>query len=82
MIICNNFVFACIAVKSKFDVEEYSFSQTTLEQVFIEFAKQQEAEDEQTEVEEKERLNRLLGRQVSKLSSDGTSSSPMPITEL
>ncbi|XP_023324416.1 ATP-binding cassette sub-family A member 9 [Eurytemora carolleeae] len=31
--------------KSEFRLEDYSFSQTTLEQVFIEFAKQQEAED-------------------------------------
>lgn len=34
-----------IAVKSRFSIEEYSFGQTTLEQVFIEMAKQQEAED-------------------------------------
>ena len=33
-------------VKSDYDVEEYSFGQTTLEQVFIEFAKQQEAADD------------------------------------
>jgi hypothetical protein len=33
--------------KTKFDVEDYSFSQTTLEQVFIEFAKQQEMEDQE-----------------------------------
>ena len=32
-------------VKSTYDVEEYSFGQTTLEQVFIEFAKQQEEAD-------------------------------------
>ena len=32
-------------MKSRFSVEEYSFGQTTLEQVFIEMAKQQEAED-------------------------------------
>ena len=30
-------------MKSEFDIEEYSFGQTTLEQVFIEFAKLQEA---------------------------------------
>ena len=30
-------------MKSKFDIEEYSFGQTTLEQVFLEFAKLQEA---------------------------------------
>jgi ATP-binding cassette subfamily A (ABC1) protein 5 len=35
--------FGIISVKSRFDIEEYSFGQTTLEQVFIEFAKQQEA---------------------------------------
>ena len=32
--------------KTMFDIEDYSFSQTTLEQVFIEFAKQQESEEE------------------------------------
>ena len=32
-------------MKSRFSIEEYSFGQTTLEQVFIEMAKQQEAED-------------------------------------
>jgi ATP-binding cassette subfamily A (ABC1) protein 5 len=31
--------------KSEFNIEDYSLSQTTLEQVFIEFAKQQESED-------------------------------------
>ena len=34
-----------ISVKSKHNFEEYSFSQTTLEQVFIRFAKEQEMED-------------------------------------
>ncbi|XP_053309021.1 cholesterol transporter ABCA5 [Spea bombifrons] len=32
-------------VKRGFDIEEYSFSQSTLEQVFIELAKEQEGED-------------------------------------
>jgi ATP-binding cassette subfamily A (ABC1) protein 5 len=32
-----------LLVKVRFDIEEYSFGQTTLEQVFIEFAKLQEA---------------------------------------
>ena len=32
-------------MKTRFHIEEYSFGQTTLEQVFIEMAKQQEAED-------------------------------------
>ena len=32
-------------MKSRFHIEEYSFGQTTLEQVFIEMAKQQEAAD-------------------------------------
>ncbi|XP_033122032.1 ATP-binding cassette sub-family A member 5-like [Anneissia japonica] len=36
--------------KSEFEIEEYSFSQSTLEQVFIEFAKQQEEIDEENEV--------------------------------
>ncbi|XP_033111834.1 ATP-binding cassette sub-family A member 5-like [Anneissia japonica] len=35
--------------KSEFEIEEYSFSQSTLEQVFIEFAKQQEEIDEENE---------------------------------
>ena len=34
--------------KSQFEIEDYSFSQTTLEQVFIEFAKQQEAEENES----------------------------------
>lgn len=33
-------------MKTRYDVEEYSFGQTTLEQVFIEFAKQQEEADQ------------------------------------
>jgi len=36
-------------VKKKFGIEEYSFSQTTLEQVFLEFAKMQEIEPESKE---------------------------------
>ena len=32
----------CISVKTEYQFEDYSFSQTTLEQVFIKFAKQQE----------------------------------------
>ena len=34
--------------KTQFEIEDYSFSQTTLEQVFIEFAKQQEAEENES----------------------------------
>jgi len=34
--------------KAQFDIEDYSFSQTTLEQVFIEFAKLQEAEENES----------------------------------
>ncbi|KAJ8263807.1 hypothetical protein GJAV_G00141480 [Gymnothorax javanicus] len=34
-------------VKQKFHFEEYHFSQSTLEQVFLEFAKQQESEEEE-----------------------------------
>ena len=34
-----------ISVKTQFEVEEYSFGQTTLEQVFIKFAKDQEMEE-------------------------------------
>ena len=49
-----------ISVKSKFDIEEYSFGQTTLEQVFIEFAKLQEAANEaEAEAESKKKMNLL-----------------------
>ncbi|XP_077359542.1 cholesterol transporter ABCA5 [Festucalex cinctus] len=34
-------------VKQTFKVEEYNFSQSTLEQVFLEFAKEQQSEDEE-----------------------------------
>ena len=40
---CNLLTFS---VKSDYDVEEYSFGQTTLEQVFIKFAKEQDLEEE------------------------------------
>ena len=36
------------AAREKLSIEEYSFSQTTLEQVFIKFAHEQEDEDEET----------------------------------
>ena len=39
-----------IPVKTDFEVEEYSFGQTTLEQVFIKFAKEQEVSEETPEV--------------------------------
>ena len=42
----SNFFFL-ISVKTRFDIEEYSFGQTTLEQVFIKFAKDQEIEEEE-----------------------------------
>ena len=41
-------------MKSSYDIEEYSFGQTTLEQVFIEFAKQQEEADREDERDERE----------------------------
>ena len=41
----SKFLCCTNAGKMEFDVEDYSFSQTTLEQVFIEFAKQQEMEE-------------------------------------
>ena len=40
---CKSILFA---VKNNFDVEEYSFGQSTLEQVFIKFAKEQEISEE------------------------------------
>ena len=48
--------FLFFSVKTRFEVEEYSFGQTTLEQVFIEFAKQQEEADRSV------RGNPLLGK--------------------
>ena len=44
-------------MKAKHNIEEYSFSQTTLEQVFIRFAKEQEMED--VEEEENSKNNTL-----------------------
>jgi len=43
--------------KTMFDIEDYSFSQTTLEQVFIEFAKQQESEEEHRDEHEGYKLS-------------------------
>ena len=40
-----------ITVKTNFSIEEYSFGQTTLEQVFIKFAKDQEIEEDHEESE-------------------------------
>lgn len=34
------------SAKSELDIEEYSFSQTTLEQVFLKFAHEDEVNDE------------------------------------
>ena len=50
----SKILFLIISVKSKHNFEEYSFSQTTLEQVFIRFAKEQEMED--TEDNEESRV--------------------------
>merc|ERR1719339_440816 len=47
--------------KAKFDIEDYSFSQTTLEQVFIEFAKQQEAEENESRATLGSRMGPLPG---------------------
>ena len=69
-------------MKSEFDIEEYSFGQTTLEQVFIEFAKLQEAanqdkgggdggeEEDEAAAEARKRM-RLL-RQSSDAQAQGT----------
>ena len=38
-------------MKTNFSIEEYSFGQTTLEQVFIKFAKDQEIEEDHEESE-------------------------------
>jgi hypothetical protein len=45
----NNIRIPIIAVKVEHNIEEYSFSQTTLEQVFIKFAKDQEVDEEDLE---------------------------------
>ncbi|XP_053402183.1 cholesterol transporter ABCA5-like isoform X2 [Mercenaria mercenaria] len=50
--------------KSKYDIAEYSFSQSTLEQVFLEFAKQQ-LEEGQTEEEDKVERTKSLMRSMS-----------------
>lgn len=67
-----------VSVKSIHDVEEYSFGQTTLEQVFLEFAKQQEAADEDAQEEELDHLNDMgiYQRRVSRTGS------VLPVTEL
>ena len=72
-----------LTVKDRFDVEEYSFSQTTLEQVFIEFAKQQEAEDDEEDIA-RGRLEKILGRSQSNAPNPPNSpdSTDIPITRL
>ncbi|XP_067940214.1 cholesterol transporter ABCA5-like isoform X2 [Watersipora subatra] len=53
--------------KESLKIEEYSFSQSTLEQVFLQFAKQQLQEDEDEENAEKlrERTTQILKKQKS-----------------
>ncbi|XP_071963813.1 cholesterol transporter ABCA5-like [Antedon mediterranea] len=64
--------------KSNFEIEEYSFSQSTLEQVFIEFAKHQdelEVEDEpevENEIHRSRRVQPKPQRQFSTLSATNT----------
>lgn len=41
-----------LSARDKLSIEEYSFSQTTLEQVFIKFANEQEEEDDETDNDE------------------------------
>ena len=43
------FLAVIFSVKLELDLEEYSFSQTTIEQVFLRFAKLQESEPQQPE---------------------------------
>ena len=72
-------------MKSEFDIEEYSFGQTTLEQVFIEFAKLQEAanqdkggggdgggEENEAAAEAEARKRMRLLRQSSDAQAQGT----------
>ena len=71
-------------MKSEFDIEEYSFGQTTLEQVFIEFAKLQEAanqdkggynggeEEDEAAAEAEARKRMRLLRQSSDAQAQGT----------
>ena len=62
-----------LSVKANHDIEEYSFGQTTLEQVFIEFAKQQEEADRLEEAGEMdvatERQYKRMGSVVSRESN-------------
>ena len=84
-----------ISVKSKFDIEEYSFGQTTLEQVFIEFAKLQEAANqdkgggggEQGDAEAESKKKMRLLRQHSDAQStmavlNGMPSNSVEVTEV
>ena len=48
--------------REQYNVEDYSFSQTTLEQVFINFAKQQELEDETDEKETTRSMDSTITR--------------------
>ena len=64
-------------MKSAYDVEEYSFGQTTLEQVFIAFAKLQEEADRAEESGEKQaeddaarKLKRMTSATISVSSVD------------
>eukprot|EP00095_Tigriopus_kingsejongensis_P007732 maker-scaffold200_size264178-snap-gene-0.9 protein:Tk07732 transcript:maker-scaffold200_size264178-snap-gene-0.9-mRNA-1 annotation:"atp-binding cassette sub-family a member 5" len=64
------------SLKNTHDIEEYSFGQTTLEQVFLEFAKQQEAADDDDENGTTD-FDLLASQQRT-----GRSGSVLPITEL
>jgi len=58
--------------KDELMIEEYSFSQTTLEQVFLQFAKQQlDADEDEANAEKNRKKARELLRQKSTLSTSG-----------
>ena len=70
-------------MKSTYDVEEYSFGQTTLEQVFIAFAKlQEEADRDEQRPGDKEpddatrRLRRMTSASMSVSSVDSRGNRP------
>lgn len=39
-------IYLLVSAKNELDIEEYSFSQTTLEQVFLKFAHEDDVNDE------------------------------------
>ncbi len=59
--VLNMLIIFHVSVKVTYNVEEYGFGQSTLEQVFIEFAKQQEEADKMEDMEDELRNGSTLG---------------------